>query len=516
MSYVSLYRKYRPESFDDVVGQQHIVRTLKNQIASDRISHAYLFTGTRGTGKTTLAKIFARAINCEKPVDGSPCGKCSNCRSVINESNVDILEIDAASNNGVDEIRAIRDSVGFMPLHGRFKVYIIDEVHMLTMSAHNALLKTLEEPPEHVVFILATTEAHKLPKTILSRCQRFDFRLLSAEEISGRIDYIFTDMGKNIEKEASYAIAEAGEGSVRDALSIADICFSYSDELVTYKDVLEVLGKNSASVIIDLVNCILHEDLENALLILHDTFKSGKNINLLSVDIAKTLRNLVFVKSCGVAKDVLMVSDSSFEFMQKVVADVDIDRIAFCLSVMSQAETKTRSTDNPRLVLESLVIRATNAQSDFTVENYLQRLRTLEKNVEKYIDIDATGDELEEKAQKANHEFAEKVWGHLLITLRANKMYVLYTKCSTDEIKLYYKDNILTAEFSNLADYEHVTLKPNFDILEKTVLGLTNKVNRLRIVNSASPDGMSDMEKVKKEVENLQKMFPEIEITIKE
>ena len=224
MSYLALYRKYRSRTFEEIVGQKHITQSLINQINNNQVGHAYLFTGTRGTGKTSIAKIFARAINCMKPVKGSPCGKCDACKALGDNVNVDILEIDAASNNRVDEIRDLRERVKYPPVVGKYKVYIIDEVHMLTDSAFNALLKTLEEPPEYVVFILATTEVHKLPATILSRCMRFDFKLLSQKELEDHVKYVFKDSGIKYEDEAISIIATLGAGSVRDTLSIADMC----------------------------------------------------------------------------------------------------------------------------------------------------------------------------------------------------------------------------------------------------------------------------------------------------
>lgn len=248
MAYVSIYRKYRPYDFDGVVGQEHIVRILRNQIKTQTIGHAYLFTGTRGTGKTSVAKIFARAVNCANAINGGACGECEICKELAKPNNLDIIEIDAASNNGVDEIRELRESVKYPPSVGQFKVYIIDEVHMLSIGAFNALLKTLEEPPSHVIFILATTEVHKLPQTILSRCLRFDFRLVPTQSIAARVKYIFGDMGIKCTEDACLAIAEAGDGSVRDALSIADMCVSYGEGNVDYNVVLDVLGQSNPNI----------------------------------------------------------------------------------------------------------------------------------------------------------------------------------------------------------------------------------------------------------------------------
>ena len=254
---LALYRRYRPNDFESLIGQDHIVKTLVNQIKTDRIGHAYLFTGTRGTGKTSAAKIFAKAINCQSPINGSPCGKCDCCVALQDVSNIDVIEIDVASNNGVNEIRDLREKVQYPPVSCRYKVYIIDEVHMLTGAAFNALLKTLEEPPKHVVFILATTEAHKIPATILSRCMRFDFRLIPTEMIASQISKIYDEIGKEYESEAIMAIASAGEGSMRDALSIADTALSYGEGKLTYDEVAEILGSSKFEVLTSFVKAVL-------------------------------------------------------------------------------------------------------------------------------------------------------------------------------------------------------------------------------------------------------------------
>ena len=261
MSYTALYRKFRPSEFEDVKGQDAIVTTLKNQIQTDRIGHAYLFCGTRGTGKTTVAKIFAKAVNCQHPVEGSPCGQCDMCRSIAAGTSMNVIEIDAASNNGVDNIREIREEVAYRPTEGRYKVYIIDEVHMLSIGAFNALLKTLEEPPEYVIFILATTEAHKIPVTILSRCQRYDFKRISIETISGRLRELIEKENLDVEDKAVRYIARMADGSMRDALSLLDQCTAfYIGQRLTYDNVLEVLGAVDA----DVFSRLLRELLESS------------------------------------------------------------------------------------------------------------------------------------------------------------------------------------------------------------------------------------------------------------
>ena len=276
MAYTALYRKFRPNEFEDVKGQEHIVTTLKNQIKADRIGHAYLFCGTRGTGKTTVAKIFAKAVNCEHPVDGSPCGECASCKAIAAGNSMNVIEIDAASNNGVDNIREIREEVNYSPTEGRYKVYIIDEVHMLSIGAFNALLKTLEEPPSYVIFILATTEAHKIPITILSRCQRYDFRRISIDTITDRLNDLIAREGVEAEDKAIRYVAKAADGSMRDALSLLDQCIAfYLGQKLTYDHVLEVLGAVDTEVFSTLLRQLLKKDIPGCIALLEELVTQG-------------------------------------------------------------------------------------------------------------------------------------------------------------------------------------------------------------------------------------------------
>ena len=280
MSYQALYRKWRPGTFEDVRGQEHIVKTLKNQIKLQRVGHAYLFCGTRGTGKTSVAKIFAKAVNCLDPKDGSPCGECAMCRSIQSQSSMNVIEIDAASNNGVDNIREIREEVEYSPTEGRYKVYIIDEVHMLSIGAFNALLKTLEEPPEYVIFILATTEAHKIPITILSRCQRYDFRRITVDTIAKRLQELVDKEGMDVEEKAVRYIARAADGSMRDALSLLDQCVAfYLNERLTYEHVLDILGAVDTSVFSRLLHCIMSQNVSDALKLIEEVVIQGRELS---------------------------------------------------------------------------------------------------------------------------------------------------------------------------------------------------------------------------------------------
>ena len=312
MSYTALYRKYRPSEFEDVKGQDHIVTTLKNQIKADRIGHAYLFCGTRGTGKTTVAKIFAKAVNCEHPVDGSPCGECQSCKAIAAGSSMNVIEIDAASNNGVENIRQIREEVSYSPTQGKYKVYIIDEVHMLSIGAFNALLKTLEEPPSYVIFILATTESHKIPITILSRCQKYDFRRISIETISARLMDLLEQEGVEAEEKAVRYVAKAGDGSMRDALSLLDQCIAfYLGEPLTYDHVLEVLGAVDTEVFSRLLRSILANDIVAAIELLEDLIVQGRELGQFVTDFVWYLRNLLLVKSSDEMEDVLDMSSEN-------------------------------------------------------------------------------------------------------------------------------------------------------------------------------------------------------------
>ena len=378
MSYLALYRKYRPTGFDGIIGQEHVVKTLVNQIETGRLGHAYLFTGTRGTGKTSTAKIFAKAINCEHPVNGSPCGKCAACKALSDPSNIDVIEIDAASNNGVNEIRELRDNVQFPPVTCKYKVYIIDEVHMLTGAAFNALLKTLEEPPRHAVFILATTEAHKLPATILSRCMRFDFRLVPTERIAELIAKIYDEQGKKYTKEAVFAIARAGEGSIRDALSIADTALSFGDKELTYDDVNEILGSTNSELITLFCERLLAGDSGEALRITESLASLGKSMGVLTKDLTVILRDLLIIKTCKTANALLGLPDSRFNELKSMADGVSEARIIRMLEIFAETENALRYTTHPRVVFETAAVKAARPETDYDIDAILARVKALE------------------------------------------------------------------------------------------------------------------------------------------
>ena len=350
--HLALYRSFRPKTFDEVIGQDHIVSALRNQIITGKVGHAYLFTGTRGTGKTSCAKIFARAINCLNPQNGSPCGECEVCKALDDASNVDVLELDAASNNGVDEVRALREKIKYPPIHGKYKVYIIDEVHMLTDSAFNALLKTLEEPPLHAVFILATTEVYKLPQTILSRCMRFDFRLVSKEILQQQVEKVFDKIGVKYDKQSTEAIALAGEGSVRDTLSVADCVVAFSGNDVTIDKTLSVLGKSDKSSVMSLCDKIFEKDLGGVLTQIDEICSSGKNLIALGKEITNHIKDLLVIKTCQNPQKILNATEETFEKMKAQAGKTQTSDLICFMQKFSGVESELKYALSPRTLIE--------------------------------------------------------------------------------------------------------------------------------------------------------------------
>ncbi len=379
MEHQALYRRFRPKTFDEVIGQDHIVTTLKNQIVSNQISHAYLFSGTRGTGKTSIAKIFAKAINCTEPQNGIACGKCPACIALNNPDNLDIIEIDAASNNGVDNIRDIKESVIYPPTISKYKVYIIDEVHMLSESAFNALLKTLEEPPTYVVFILATTEVHKLPQTILSRCIRFDFKLVSIETLVGQLQKIFDQVGVKYEEEALKLIASLGEGSVRDTLSIAESCITFSNNNITYDSVTEITGITSKDALATICEYIITRDCTNLLSYLKALADKGKNFGQLNRDLVNFVRDISIIKNCNNAQSLLSMPDDIYSRCQAIAQSCDNAILIKIMSRLSSLEQEFRYTTDSRALFEINVLGLLNDED--RIEKLEQRIKALESKI---------------------------------------------------------------------------------------------------------------------------------------
>lgn len=386
MSYTALYRKFRPTVFEDVKGQEHIVTTLKNQIKSGRTSHAYLFCGTRGTGKTTIAKIFAKAVNCEHPVDGSPCGECAICKSIAAGTSMNVIEIDAASNNGVDSIRQIVEEVNYSPAEGKFKVYIIDEVHMLSIGAFNALLKTLEEPPAYVIFILATTEVHKIPITILSRCQRYDFRRISIDTIADRLKELTQKEQVQIEEKAVRYIAKVADGSMRDALSLLDQCIAfYFEQELTYDKVLDVLGAVDTEVFSRMLREILKGDAAAALGVLQDIVLQGRELSQFVTDFAWYLRNLLLIKSADGVEDIIDVSSDNLVRLKEEAELAENDTIMRYIRILSELSGQIRYATQKRILIEMAVIKLCRPAMETDTASLADRIRQVEEKLEKGI-----------------------------------------------------------------------------------------------------------------------------------
>ena len=388
MSYTALYRKFRPDTFEDVKGQDHIVKTLRNQIKADRIGHAYLFCGTRGTGKTTVAKILARAVNCEHPVDGNPCNECASCRAIASGASMNVIEIDAASNNGVDNIREIREEVAYPPTEGRYKVYIIDEVHMLSIGAFNALLKTLEEPPSYIIFILATTEAHKIPVTILSRCQRYDFRRISQETILKRLEDLMEKEQVDAEEKALRYVAKKGDGSMRDSLSLLDQCIAfYLGEKLTYDRVLEVLGAVDTDVFSELLRLVLAEQITDAIALLDRLILDGRDLTQFVNDFTWYLRNLMLLKASDDMEDILDISTENLAQLREEAAMIRNDTLMRFIRIFSELANSIRYSVNKRVMLEMALIKLCKPEAEKDELSLIERIRKLERMIEQGIAV---------------------------------------------------------------------------------------------------------------------------------
>ena len=389
MSYVALYRKWRPDTFDEVKGQDHIVTTLRNQIKNDRLGHAFLFCGTRGTGKTSIAKIFAKACNCEHPVDGSPCNECASCRAISDGSSLNVIEIDAASNNGVDNIRQIREEVAYPPTEGKYKVYIIDEVHMLSPGAFNALLKTLEEPPSYVIFILATTESHKIPITISSRCQKYDFRRIPVDVISDRLEELMDREGLDADKKAIDYIAKSGDGSMRDALSILDQCVAFNlGQKLTYDNVLETIGAVDIDTFARLLECVLESDVEHAIDVVDEVVWQGRELGRFVNEFTWFLRNILVVKLSSAEGDRLDMTKENLERIREISGHMEESTIVRYINVFSDTAASIKYSSQKRIVLEMAVIKLCRPQMEVDTTSLIERVRMLEKKLD---DLEANG-----------------------------------------------------------------------------------------------------------------------------
>ena len=405
----ALYRVYRPKNFSDVIGQEHIVRTLKNQIENNNVGHAYLFCGTRGTGKTSTAKIFSRAVNCTNLHNDEPCNECENCREILEDKTMDVVEIDAASNNSVDDIRELRENVKYSPAKAKYKVYIIDEVHMLSQGAFNALLKTLEEPPSYVIFILATTEPHKIPATILSRCQRFDFKRVTVKDISSRMRYICEKEGIEADEKALNLIARNSQGALRDALSILDQCISFEGNQISYNDVIELLGSVNIEQLFDLAESIIKEDTRKSLQILNDFIIWGKDVRNLVNDLIDHFRNLMVCKISNDLDEIISLPEETIDLLKQQAETIDTNNLIRILNILSETQDGMKISSNPRVLMEVTMMKIAQPMFDESKEALIKRIENLEQKIESgnikvnHISTNQTVDNFNENNQQNNN-----------------------------------------------------------------------------------------------------------------
>jgi len=385
MSYLALYRKWRPLVFEDVVEQEYVVKTLRNAVMTDRIAHAYLFCGTRGTGKTTMAKIFSRAINCLNPNNGDPCNQCEICQGILSGSILDVVEIDAASNNSVDNIRELRDEVIYAPTSAKRKVYIIDEVHMLTTGAFNALLKTLEEPPEHAVFILATTEPNKLPATILSRCQRYDFKRISVGSIASRVELVSKKSDIGIESDAAALIAKLADGALRDALSILDQCMAVGHKNITYEQVLEVAGIVNDTFVGNMVDAIHKMDVETILRLVDELIMDGKEPSLFLTDLITYYRNMLVCRISNGNKEMLQIHESAFQRIKDQGDRYEADSLMYMIKELSTLQASLKWASQGRILLEVGLVKLCEGYGANDVDGLMNRISVLERKIEESV-----------------------------------------------------------------------------------------------------------------------------------
>ncbi len=402
--YQALYRKYRPKTFDELLGQDHITTTLKHQVEKGNIGHAYLFSGTRGTGKTSAAKIFSRAVNCTDLKNGNPCNQCDSCKGILDESIMDVIEMDAASNNSVDDIRDLRDKVIYPPSRTKFKVYIIDEVHMLSKGAFNALLKTLEEPPKHLIFILATTEPERLPQTILSRCQRFDFKRITANYIVQNMKDITKSLNIGVEDKVLNLIARNADGAMRDALSLLDQCISFNEEEISYEDATNILGITNSDLIFHMADDILEKSLEKTLETIDDIIQNGKDIHQFIKDLIYHFRNLMVVKTSNRPEEIMDSED--IERLISQSKTMKLEYILSALQILTTADANAKWSTQPRIILEMAMIKLVKLEEELSLE---ERIKRLEMGIVDNVQSVVKQSPVEKKVAVSGSQKSEKV-----------------------------------------------------------------------------------------------------------
>ena len=516
MGYTALYRKFRPQEFEDVKGQEHIVTTLKNQIKADRIGHAYLFCGTRGTGKTTIAKILARAVNCENPIDGSPCNTCKTCRAINEGTSMNVIEIDAASNNGVDNIREIREEVAYRPTTGKYKVYIIDEVHMLSTGAFNALLKTLEEPPSYVIFILATTEAHKIPITILSRCQRYDFRRITAETIAARLQELMDKEGNDVEEKAIRYIAKAADGSMRDALSLLDQCIAfYLGEKLTYEKVLENLGAVDTQVFSRMLRQILQQNTAGTIKTLDEIIIQGRELGQFVTDFIWYLRNLLLISTSEHPEEAVDASAENLERMKEESSMLDVETLMRYIRIFSELSNQIKYASQKRVLVEIALIKLCQPVMEMNLDSLYDRVRVLEEKLqngvlmssvsaENYGKIKAENirEEIQEetvkpeKAAPEDLQYVKKNWNSIIRDTKG-----LLQQMLLDSVPKYDGNTgepILYVEFQNFLAQTCIDNPENLEMLKNAVRKKIGKEVEIKMIlkNSETGQGKSGLAEI--------------------
>ena len=518
----ALYRVYRPKTFEDVVGQEHIVKTLKNQIKNNNIGHAYLFSGTRGTGKTSTAKIFARAVNCLNPINEEPCNECEICIDTLNDNIMDIVEIDSASNNSVDDIRELRESVKYTPSKAKYKVYIIDEVHMLSQGAFNALLKTLEEPPSYVIFILATTEPHKIPATILSRCQRFDFKRVSSKDIADRMSYICEKENIQAEDKALSLIARNSQGALRDALSILDQCMSFGNDKIEYNDVIELLGTVNIDELFQLSQSIIDEDTKKSLQILNEFIIWGKDIRNLINDLIDHFRNLMVCKVSKDLDEIISLPEESIERLKEQSKTININDLIRILNILSETQDSMKSSSNTRILAEVTMMKIAQPMFDESKEALIKRIENLEKIIEsgnikvvtvqneseintvpQRVQVDEPQERKEdivyEEVKSEDVKLVESSWKKVIQKIKEDKK--LSIAALLREVSSFnVKDNILYLIFNDNFSFARSRLnsKETIDYIESIIREILNRSFNIQIYLKSEVTSLNLQEEVTK------------------
>lgn len=538
----ALYRAYRPQTFKDVVGQEHIIRTLKNQIQNNNVGHAYLFCGTRGTGKTSTAKIFARALNCQNSVDEEPCNECEVCKDILSDNIMDVIEIDAASNNSVDDIREIRENVKYTPAKCKYKVYIIDEVHMLSQGAFNALLKTLEEPPSYVIFILATTEPHKIPATILSRCQRFDFKRVTVKDMSTRMKEICDDVNVVVDDRALNLIARNSQGALRDALSILDQCMSFSENDIEYKDVVDLLGTVNIEQLFEMAEYVIKEDTKKCLEILNEFVVWGKDIKNLIDDLIDHFRNLMVCKVSSDLDEIISLPEEIVEQLKAQASTIEVNDIIRILNILSTTQDAIKVSSNPRVLAEVSIMKLSQPMFDESKESLLKRISNLEEviksgkiNINNNVEIEnkketketSEKNEVEaeeevfyEEVKSEDVELIEKSWENILTHIKKDKNMPVYAilreakefNVSANNLYIVFDDNFAFAK-NKLSD------EKTRNYIESVIREILNRSFGIKIIlKSESKNIKLEIEKEQKDKgeEILKAVFPKEIIDIKQ